>query len=102
MRLKILNKAPIKSIKYVSAETFAEKACYGGKASITDVNSRVDLDQFITAQIWIQNGPTEELNSIEFGWAVYPQLFGDNLTRVFGLWTADGFKNTGYYNMLCP
>ncbi|XP_026444284.1 uncharacterized protein LOC113344547 isoform X2 [Papaver somniferum] len=33
---------------------------------------------------------------------VHPQLFGDNKTRVFGLWTADGFKETGCYNMLCP
>ncbi|KAI3891646.1 hypothetical protein MKX03_008835 [Papaver bracteatum] len=92
----------IKPRHSVSVETFAEKAYYGGKASITDVNPRVDLDQFSTAQIWIQNGHVEELNSIEFGWAVYPQLFGDNLTRVFGLWTADGFKNTGCYSMLCP
>ncbi|KAI3855925.1 hypothetical protein MKX03_027469 [Papaver bracteatum] len=54
---------------------------------------------------WIKrrhNGPAEELNSIEFGWVVHPQLFGDNKTRVFGLWTADGFKETGCYNMLCP
>ncbi|KAI3837928.1 hypothetical protein MKW92_007979 [Papaver armeniacum] len=93
----------IKPRHSVSAEIFAEKAYYGGKASITNVNPRVEMDQFSTAQIWIQNGPTDELNSIEFGWAVYPQLFGDNLTRVFGLWTVpDGFKNTGCYNMVCP
>ncbi|XP_026416170.1 uncharacterized protein LOC113311558 [Papaver somniferum] len=33
---------------------------------------------------------------------VFPQLFGDNETQIFGLWTADGFKETGCYNMLCP
>ncbi|KAI3942234.1 hypothetical protein MKW92_021080 [Papaver armeniacum] len=92
----------IKPRHYVSAQPFGEKVYYGGKASISVVNPRVDVDKFSTGQIWIQNGPAEELNSIEFGWAVNPQLFGDNQTRVFGLWTADGFKETGCYNMLCP
>ncbi|KAI3944465.1 hypothetical protein MKW98_006626 [Papaver atlanticum] len=56
-----------------------------------------------TAQIWIQNGPDEDINSIEFRWEVHPILFGDNQTRVFGLWKfVDGFRRTGCYNMLCP
>ncbi|KAI3880024.1 hypothetical protein MKW92_006740 [Papaver armeniacum] len=92
----------IKRRHYVSAKPFDKKVYYGGSAKITVANPRVDPDKFSTGQIWIQNGPSEELNSIEFGWAVYPQLFGDNKTRVFGLWTADGFEQTGCYNMLCP
>ncbi|XP_026420022.1 uncharacterized protein LOC113316003 [Papaver somniferum] len=66
------------------AQPFAEKVYYGGSATISVTNSKVDPDKFNTAQIRIQNGPKEELNSIEFGW------------------TADGFKETGCYNMLCP
>ncbi|KAI3917706.1 hypothetical protein MKW98_021468 [Papaver atlanticum] len=77
----------IKRRHYVSAQPFAEKVYYGGRAKISIANPTVDPDKFSTSQIWIQNGPTEELNSIEFGWAVHPQLFGDNKTRVFGLWT---------------
>ncbi|MCL7051631.1 hypothetical protein MKW94_002792 [Papaver nudicaule] len=92
----------IKHRHYVSAQPFAKKVYYGGSAIISTANPSVGQDKFSTGQIWIQNGPAEELNSIEFGWAVYPQLFGDNKTRVFGLWTADGFKKTGCYNMLCP
>ncbi|RZC93033.1 hypothetical protein C5167_028391 [Papaver somniferum] len=60
----------MKSRHYVSVQSFSEKVYYGGKASISIVNPSVDMDKFSTAQIWIQNGPTEELNSIEFGWAV--------------------------------
>ncbi|MCL7037192.1 hypothetical protein MKW94_025679 [Papaver nudicaule] len=80
----------------------AEKIYYGGSSSISVANTRVNPGQFSTGQIWIQNGPSEELNSIEFGWAVHPHLFNDNQTRVFGLWTVDGFRETGCYNMLCP
>ncbi|XP_026460431.1 uncharacterized protein LOC113361392 isoform X2 [Papaver somniferum] len=87
---------------YVSAQPVAEKLYYGGRASISVATPIVGPNQLSTGQIWIQNGPAEELNSIEFGWAVYPNLFGDNATHVFGLWTADGFKETGCYNMLCP
>ncbi|KAI3843634.1 hypothetical protein MKX03_021034 [Papaver bracteatum] len=92
----------IKRRHYVAAQPFAEKVYYGGRAQISIANPSVDPDKFSTGQIWIQNGPAKEVNSIEFGWAVYPQLFGDNKTRVFGLWTADGFQKTGCYNMLCP
>ncbi|XP_020107284.1 uncharacterized protein LOC109723358 [Ananas comosus] len=32
---------------------------------------------------------------------VNPDLYGDNQTRLFTLWTVDGYKNTGCYNLLC-
>ncbi|MCL7048084.1 hypothetical protein MKW94_029782 [Papaver nudicaule] len=89
----------------VSAQLSDKKSYYGASAKMNTRNPLIDHNdpnKFSTAQIWIQNGPTEEVNSIEFGWAVFPGLFGDNLTRVFGLWTADGLKKTGCYNMLCP
>ncbi|KAI3954649.1 hypothetical protein MKW98_019780 [Papaver atlanticum] len=92
----------IKHRNFVLVLPSAEKVYYGGRAKISIANPRVDPDKFSTSQIWIQNGPVEEINSIEFGWAVHPQLFGDYNARIFGLWTADGFKETGCYNMLCP
>ncbi|KAI3837399.1 hypothetical protein MKX03_026827 [Papaver bracteatum] len=61
----------------------------------------LNSDEFSTSQIWIQNGPPEKLNSIEFGWMAYPTFFGDNRSRLFGYWTADGSKQTGCFNMLC-
>ncbi|KAI3884255.1 hypothetical protein MKW92_013344 [Papaver armeniacum] len=87
---------------YVSASLSDNKIYHGAVARISTQNPLVEPDKFSTAQIWIQNGPAEDINSIEFGWAVHPLLFGDNQTRVFGFWTADGFRRTGCYNMLCP
>ncbi|KAJ4953132.1 hypothetical protein NE237_029964 [Protea cynaroides] len=60
--------------------------------------------QFSTAQVWAQaqNGPHDQLNNIQAGWMVYPHLYHDNRTRLFTYWTADGFHNTGCFNILCP
>ncbi|XP_074568111.1 protein neprosin-like [Curcuma longa] len=39
---------------------------------------------------------------IEAGWLVHPQLFGDQKPRLYTFWTANGYYNTGCYNLLCP
>ncbi|KAI3886450.1 hypothetical protein MKX03_036737 [Papaver bracteatum] len=93
---------PYKPYHFVSIEPSVGQIYYGGKTTVTIENPVVGHDQFSSAQIWVQNGPEEEINSIESGWAVHPMLFGDNATRLFSRWTADGFKNNGCYNMLCP
>ncbi|MCL7028679.1 hypothetical protein MKW94_010915 [Papaver nudicaule] len=88
---------------FVSAETAGEKnGYYGAKAMFGIHSPSATPEQFSTSQMWIQNGPSGELNSIETGWAVYPELFKDHATRSFSYWTADGYKNTGCFNMLCP
>ncbi|KAL0436752.1 UNVERIFIED_CONTAM: hypothetical protein Sradi_0383100 [Sesamum radiatum] len=43
----------------------------------------------------------EDLNSIEAGWQVSPDLYGDNNTRLFTYWTSDAYQATGCYNLLC-
>ncbi|RZC76501.1 hypothetical protein C5167_000617 [Papaver somniferum] len=89
---------------YVTVETpYDEKnEYYGAKSSFGIHKPSVTSNQFSTSQMWIQNGPRDQTNSIEIGWAVFPELFGDDATRTFGYWTADGYKNTGCFNMLCP
>ncbi|KAI3973222.1 hypothetical protein MKW92_014979 [Papaver armeniacum] len=88
--------------RVVSIVEFSEtKAFFGATAYISAHELALDNNQFSTAQIWIKNGPDEEINSIEFGWMVYPALFGDSRTRLFGYWTADNQKETGCFNMLC-
>ncbi|MCL7033319.1 hypothetical protein MKW94_022740 [Papaver nudicaule] len=57
----------------VSAQLSDKKSYYGASAKMNTRNPLIDHNdpnKFSTAQIWIQNGPTEEVNSIEFGWAV--------------------------------
>ncbi|RZC64530.1 hypothetical protein C5167_008224 [Papaver somniferum] len=88
---------------FVSVEELSEgKAYFGGAANMSVHGLELNSDEFSTSQIWIQNGPSEKLNSIEFGWMAYPTFFGDNSSRLFGYWTADGSKQTGCFNMLCP
>ncbi|KAI3835898.1 hypothetical protein MKW92_025534 [Papaver armeniacum] len=88
---------------FVSVEELSEgKSYFGGGANISIHGLELNSDEFSTAQIWIQNGPPELLNSIEFGWMTYPKLFGDFRSRLFGYWTTDAGKQTGCFNMLCP
>ncbi|XP_026416247.1 uncharacterized protein LOC113311652 [Papaver somniferum] len=73
-------------IQYVSVETpYDEKnEYYGAKASFGIHRPFATPHQFSTSQMWLQNGPGDQTNSIESGWH------------------ADGYKNTGCFNMLCP
>ncbi|XVF11027.1 hypothetical protein REPUB_Repub07fG0234000 [Reevesia pubescens] len=57
---------------------------HGALASINIQNPKVKMNQYSKAQIWLENGPTSELNSIQAGWG------------------ADGYKKTGCYNTQCP
>ncbi|OVA01277.1 protein of unknown function DUF239 [Macleaya cordata] len=93
--------SPWPNLHVCSIEPNSSESYYGGSAVISIYNPKVEADQFSTAQLWIQNGPVDVINSIEFGWAVYPILFNDNSTRLFGYWTADGYQKTGCFNMLC-
>ncbi|KAI3878976.1 hypothetical protein MKX03_000752 [Papaver bracteatum] len=88
--------------RVVSIVEFSDtKSFFGATANISVHGLELNNNQFNTAQIWIRNGPDEEINSIEFGWIVYPALFDGSHTRTFGYWTADGHKQTGCFNVLC-
>ncbi|CAN7139248.1 unnamed protein product [Brassica rapa subsp. narinosa] len=57
--------------------------------------------EFSLAQMWLVAGPPSNLNTIEFGWQVYPGRYGDDNARFFVYWTADGY-HSGCYNLDCP
>ncbi|XP_033137649.1 uncharacterized protein LOC103849412 [Brassica rapa] len=57
--------------------------------------------EFSLAQMWLEAGPPSNLNTIEFGWQVYPGRYGDDNARFFVYWTADGYRS-GCYNLDCP
>ncbi|XP_022737213.1 uncharacterized protein LOC111290082 [Durio zibethinus] len=86
----------------VSAYAEYTKHNFGAKATMNVWNPRVSPNQFSFSNIWIANGPLETVNAIQAGWGVQPSLFSSNYTRLITLWTADGYKNTGCYNYLCP
>ncbi|KAI3931988.1 hypothetical protein MKW98_012398 [Papaver atlanticum] len=42
------------------------------------------------SQIWVASGEDIDLNTIEVGWHVYQDIYGDDQTRFFIYWTGNG------------
>ncbi|XP_042422651.1 uncharacterized protein LOC122010249 isoform X1 [Zingiber officinale] len=76
---------------------------YGAKASLSVWEPRVTIgSEFSLSQIWVISGAFgDDLNTIEAGWQVSPQLYGDSRPRFFTYWTTDAYEETGCYNLLC-
>ncbi|XP_076900502.1 protein neprosin-like [Bidens hawaiensis] len=86
------------AIAYVEGDKY-----YGAKATMNVWEPKIQQpNEFSLSQIWILGGSFgEDLNSIEAGWQVSPDLYGDNNTRLFTYWTSDAYQATGCYNLLC-
>ncbi|XP_052182244.1 uncharacterized protein LOC127794950 [Diospyros lotus] len=76
---------------------------YGAKANINVWAPRVtDQFEFSLSQLWVISGSFgNDLNTIEAGWQVSPELYGDSYPRFFTYWTTDAYQATGCYNLLC-
>ncbi|KAI3917380.1 hypothetical protein MKW98_027299 [Papaver atlanticum] len=93
-------------------EVIQDKRYLGGATSMSIHNLTVDLDQTSTSQIWIMNGPPEEVYSVEVGIMKSPMIFGDSHSRLFGSWSHsrlfgswtsyNGAQRIGCFNMMCP
>ncbi|KAL3815172.1 hypothetical protein ACJIZ3_016440 [Penstemon smallii] len=86
------------AIAYVEGDQY-----YGAKATINVWDPKIQhSNEFSLSQLWILGGSfASDLNSIEAGWQVSPDLYGDNNTRLFTYWTSDAYQATGCYNLLC-
>ncbi|KAL8500661.1 hypothetical protein ACS0TY_020295 [Phlomoides rotata] len=86
------------AIAYVEGDQY-----YGAKATINVWDPKIQQpNEFSLSQLWILGGSfASDLNSIEAGWQVSPDLYGDNNTRLFTYWTSDAYQATGCYNLLC-
>ncbi|KAL0694476.1 hypothetical protein Bca4012_061656 [Brassica carinata] len=74
---------------------------YGTKATLNVWNPVVESgDDFSLAQIWVTSGSyeNEDLNTLETGWQVYPNKYGDHQPRLFTYWTSDAYLSSGCYN----
>uniref|UniRef100_A0A0D3BPT5 Neprosin PEP catalytic domain-containing protein n=1 Tax=Brassica oleracea var. oleracea TaxID=109376 RepID=A0A0D3BPT5_BRAOL len=59
--------------------------------------------EFSLAQTWLVSGSGSNLNSIEAGFQVYKQKYGDKQLRLFVFWTPNGYPTSrGCYNTDCP
>ncbi|RZC51646.1 hypothetical protein C5167_020079 [Papaver somniferum] len=73
----------------------------GAQAKINLWNPVVETPLEISvSQIWVVAGENDDINTIEAGWEVSENIYGDNQTRFFILWTPDDYK-TGCYNLMC-
>lgn len=86
------------AVGYVSGDQY-----YGAKGSINVWAPRVvNQYEFSLSQMWVISGSFgDDLNTIEAGWQVSPELYGDNYPRFFTYWTTDAYQATGCYNLLC-
>nr|CAD1820927.1 unnamed protein product [Ananas comosus var. bracteatus] len=91
--------------EHAIAYTGSSQEVYGARATINVWDPSIQAsNEFSLSQIWILSGSFDgsDLNSIEAGWQVSPELYGDSRPRLFTYWTSDAYQATGCYNMLCP
>nr|CAB3492260.1 unnamed protein product [Digitaria exilis] len=77
---------------------------YGTKATFNLWQPTLEsANDFSLAQLWIVGGSYErnDLNTIEAGWHVFPEIYQDSNTRLFIYWTRDAYNQTGCYNLEC-
>ncbi|TVU21606.1 hypothetical protein EJB05_31255 [Eragrostis curvula] len=86
------------AVGYVTGDQF-----YGAKASLNVWSAKVASPaEFSLSQIWVISGSFgNDLNTIEAGWQVSPELYGDSNPRFFTYWTTDAYQETGCYNLHC-
>ncbi|KAK4253611.1 hypothetical protein QN277_010262 [Acacia crassicarpa] len=76
---------------------------YGAQASINIWKPHVQQsNEFSLSQIWIVNrDDSNNVETIEAGWQIFPELYGDDNPRLFVYWTNDSYNRTGCYNLRC-
>lgn len=90
--------------EHAIAYTGSSQEVYGAKATINVWDPSIEeVNEFSLSQIWVLSGSFDgsDLNSIEAGWQVSPELYGDSRPRLFTYWTSDSYQATGCYNLLC-
>ncbi|XP_058094952.1 protein neprosin [Magnolia sinica] len=90
--------------EHAIAYTGSSQELYGAKATINVWDPSIQVsNEFSLSQIWVLSGSFDgsDLNSIEAGWQVSPELYGDSRPRLFTYWTSDAYEATGCYNLLC-
>ncbi|KAL3654019.1 hypothetical protein CASFOL_003700 [Castilleja foliolosa] len=90
--------------EHAIAYTTGSEEVFGAKATINVWDPSIEVvNEFSLSQIWVLSGSFDgsDLNSIEAGWQVSPELYGDSRPRLFTYWTSDAYQATGCYNLLC-
>uniref|UniRef100_A0ACD5TTJ8 Uncharacterized protein n=1 Tax=Avena sativa TaxID=4498 RepID=A0ACD5TTJ8_AVESA len=78
---------------------------YGFVATIDVYDYNISRGQMSVSAFWVANvgnWSKEMYNSIQVGWMVSPDIYGDSHTHFYTHWTRDGYGRSGCYNMQCP
>ncbi|KAL3516644.1 hypothetical protein ACH5RR_023546 [Cinchona calisaya] len=89
---------------YQSVAGYVGRDKYHGAKAIMNVwqPQLQQPNEYSSSQLWILGGSFgSNLNTIQAGWHVNPELYGDDRTRFFIHWTKDNFNSTGCYNLHC-
>jgi hypothetical protein len=103
--LSPLDEAPPDPSRHRYAITYQPVDNLGGNSTLNywdpPVNTKELGEVFSLSQQWYIGGSGNALQTVEVGWQVYPQQYGDNNSHLFIYWTADDYKITGCYNLDC-
>jgi hypothetical protein len=58
-------------------------------------------DEFALSQIWVVRGADANRETVEAGWQLYPDLYGDWRSHLFIYFTPDNYGAGGCYNLTC-
>ncbi|NPU90945.1 MAG: neprosin family prolyl endopeptidase [Gammaproteobacteria bacterium] len=58
-------------------------------------------NEFSLSQMWVVRGSGGDRETIESGWQVYKDKYGDNRARLFLYFTPDNYGSGGCYNLDC-
>lgn len=58
-------------------------------------------NEFSLSQIWVARGSAEKRQTVEAGWQVYEDKYGDRKARLFIYFTPDNYHRGGCYNLDC-
>lgn len=82
------------------AHAFQDVDNFGGSSWLNLWRPIPTFNQFSLSQQWYTGG--DPVQTVEGGWQVYPALYGNTYPCLFVFWTADGYNNTGAYNLTKP
>ncbi|KAL1220812.1 Protein neprosin [Cardamine amara subsp. amara] len=102
LRNKVNSNFARDAVNWATLDTKTESKKYHGASAVVSIHNPTFSGKDTRAQIMIENGESPQgINCIVFGWAIDPELYGDNMTHFTTYWTSDGFQKTGCYNTKC-
>ncbi|KAL9281400.1 putative neprosin [Arabidopsis thaliana] len=86
---------------HIAGMKVVEKHNYRGvEAGLRTYNLIIDKNQSTSAQAYVARAFSGDANSIQVGWMINEQLFGDKRPWSYGTWL--GKHGTGCFNVKCP